>query len=273
MMIRLFLALLSVSAATLATAQERVVVIGPSLVEIAYALGAGDQVVGVDQHARFPPEAANAANIGYFRKVPVEGVLSLKPDLVIATPDAGPPEAFELIAAADIPVLHGPDVDTPQGVPEKIAFMGQALGRVDAATALSATYNSDLARILEAPRIAREVLFIMAIQGGSPLVAGAGSAPDTMFRAAGLGNAAAGLEGYKPLGAEALIALAPDAVVMMPPHAAKAGGIDRVMAMPGLAQTPAAQAERFGTMEGGLLMRFGPRTPQALSDLRDAFGQ
>ncbi|MEM8554164.1 MAG: ABC transporter substrate-binding protein [Pseudomonadota bacterium] len=257
--------------ASAAPAQDRLVVIGASLVEIAYALGAGDRIVGVDQTATYPPETAEAANIGYFRQVPVEGILSLRPDMVIVTEDAGPPEVFELIANAGVDVVIVPEVATPESVPAKITDVGEALGLPDAAAELVQDYDQRLQSVLDLAPLDRSMMFVMAVQGGSPLVAGTETAPDEMFRAAGMANSAT-FEGYQAVGSEALITMAPEAVIMMPPHAARAGGIDTVMSMPGFQQTPARADDRYGTFEGALLMRFGPRTPEALLQLRDRFG-
>ncbi|MCV6595840.1 MAG: ABC transporter substrate-binding protein [Mangrovicoccus sp.] len=256
-----------------APAQDRVVVIGPALVEIAYALGAADRIIGTDDSAARLPQGSQAANIGYFRNIPAEGVLALAPDLVITAPDAAPSEVFDLLAAAGVPVAYAPHVETPKSVPEKILFMGEALALGPKAAALAKDYAQSLAQTQNQTQgvQARKLLFVMALKGGAPLVAGRGTAPHTMFEAAGFDNAASAIEGYQAVGAEALITMAPDGVVMMPPHAARAGGISAVMDLPGFAQTPAKANGRYITMEGAMLMRFGPRTPEALEELQSLF--
>lgn len=268
---RLLLACLLCSVASGTLAQDRIVVIGASYVEIAYALGLGDRIVGVDQTATHPPETAEVASIGYFRQVPAEGVLALSPDLVIATPDAGPPEALELISRTGVPVRIAPEVEAPEFVPEKYAFMGHVLGLEAEAAALSEDYLSRLDQASAGAMAPRKALFVMTIEGGNPLVAGQNTAPDTVFSAAGLVNAASHLDGYRAVGPEALIALAPEAVIMMPSHAARAGGLDAVMELPGFAQSPAKRSGRYRAIDGALFMRFGPRTPGAIAELRALF--
>ena len=66
-------------------APERVVTLGGSVTEIVYGLGQGARLVGDDQSSLYPPEARRLPSVGYYRAVPVEGVLSLKPDLVLAS--------------------------------------------------------------------------------------------------------------------------------------------------------------------------------------------
>ncbi|HET9067515.1 MAG TPA: ABC transporter substrate-binding protein, partial [Amaricoccus sp.] len=72
-------------------AGRRVLVLGGDLAEIAFAIGAGGEVVATDDTAIWPPEAEALPKIGYLRRLSAEGVLSLAPDLVLASPDAGPP--------------------------------------------------------------------------------------------------------------------------------------------------------------------------------------
>lgn len=259
-----------------AAAAERVVIAGASFVEIAHALGAGERVVGVDRTATHPPETADAANIGYFRQLAPEGILALAPDLVIAAADAGPPRTFAILESAGVAVLRGPEADGPDEVTAKIRFMGEALGLVGEADRLAADYDARLAATLarlpegaDPPR----VLFVLAIEGGAPIVGGRGTAPDAMLRAAGLANAAEAVEGFKPMGPEAIVAAAPDALLMMPGHADRAGGLDAVLDGPGLSLTPAGRERRAMTMEGALLMRFGPRTPEAIATLATRLGR
>jgi len=104
-------------------------------------------------------------------------------------------------------------------------------------------------------------------------VGGRGTAPDAMLRAAGLANAAGDVAGFKPMGPEAIVAAAPEALLMMPEHAEQAGGFDAVLEGPGLSLTPAGRDRHAITMEGALLMRFGPRTPEAIAMLADRLGR
>ncbi|MBK0398253.1 ABC transporter substrate-binding protein [Limibaculum sp. M0105] len=256
-----------------APAAERVVIAGGDLTEIAFALGAGDLVVGVDQTSTYPPAATELPQIGYMRRLSAEGVLSLAPDLVIAARDAGPDTVLEQLSAAGVPVSRAPDAEGPDSIAVKIRFVGDALGEEERAGALATRIKADLETI--ASRVALlqsrpRVLFVLMVRDGTPMVAGSGTAADQMLRLAGAENAATGFGGYKPMSREAIISAAPEAVIMMTSHADAAGGIDAVLSRPDLALTPAGR-ERLGvTMEGNLLLGFGPRTPEAVDLLARA---
>lgn len=252
---------------------ERIVIAGGSLTEIAFALGAGDRIVGVDATSNFPPEAKEKAQIGYFRALAPEGLLSLSPDLVIADAEAGPAAALDRVEAAGVPVARAPAGDTARDVPEKIAFMGRVLGLEGPASALADRYAAELAEVRA--KVARlpdrpRALFVMTLDGGAPVVGGAGTAADAILTEAGAENAAAAIRGWKPMSREAILAAAPEAVVLMSQRAEALGGAEKALASPGLSETPAARNGRAIAMEGMLLLGFGPRTPEAIARLARA---
>lgn len=267
------LALVLAAPLAMAGPPARVVIAGGDLTEIAFALGAGDRVVGVDQTSTHPAAARDLPQIGYVRRLSAEGVLTLAPDLVLAAADAGPDLALDQLAQAGVRVARAPGADSPAGIADKIRFVGGALDLAAAAEALAARVEADLATL--AARIARlpdrpRVLFVLSLDQGAPMVAGTGTAADAMIRLAGGVNAAAGIDGYKPMGPEAVLQAAPQVVLMMTGHADRVGGIAAVLARPDIARTPAGRDGRAVTMEGMLLLGFGPRTPQAVAELARA---
>ncbi|MEM6971197.1 MAG: ABC transporter substrate-binding protein [Pseudomonadota bacterium] len=251
----------------------RIVVAGGDLTEIVFALGAGDRVVGVDQTSNFPAAALEIEQIGYVRRISPEGVLSLSPDLLLAAHDAGPDVAMEQLAAAGVTIAKAPETPRAGDIADKIRFVGDAIGKSAEAEALAAQFAENLttvqekvAQLNEAPR----VLFVLSIQGGSPLIGGAGTSADEMIALAGGVNAGAEIEGYKPMSREAILATRPDVVLMMSQHAERVGGPDKILSRPEIALTPAGQNGRAITMEGMLLLGFGPRTPDAVAELARA---
>ncbi len=253
-----------------AAAAERVAIAGGDLTEIAFALGAGDQVIAVDTTSTYPEAATALPQLGYFRRLAAEGVLSVAPDLLLVSPGAGPSAALAQIEAAGVAVARAPDIEGPEGIGPKIRFVGAALGRGAEAERLAAAVEADLAAV--AARVARlaarpRVLFILAFQNGLPLVGGEGTSADAIIRLAGAENAAAGAEGWKPMSREALIAAAPEAILMMTGRAHATDGMAATLALPELSATPAGRAGRGFEMDGNLLLNFGPRTAEAAARL------
>ena len=101
-------ALLCVRPAFGAAGATRVVVLGGDLTEIAFALEAGGRLVAADDTSLWPPEAGVLPKVGYLRRLSAEGILSLAPDLVLASAEAGPPAVLDQLRSAGVVVAAGP---------------------------------------------------------------------------------------------------------------------------------------------------------------------
>lgn len=256
-----------------AEAPRRVVAAGGVITEIAYALGRQDRLVGVDSTSQFPPEAlATKPGIGYVRALSAEGILSLKPDLVLGVEGAGPPDVLRLVREAGVELRTLPEDLTESGVLRRIRLVGEALGASEAGERLATAVSAQLS-VLATRRAAlgskKRVLFVLSLQNGRVLVGGRGTSAAAMIALAGGVNAAESVEGFKPMSDEGVIAAAPDLVVMMSrgDHAASPG---EVFALPAFSATPAASTRALVTMDGLFLLGFGPRTPEAAMALMAA---
>lgn len=251
---------------------QRVLSVGGAVTETVFALGAGDRVVARDTTSTWPPEVEDLPDVGYVRRLSPEGVLSVAPDLILAEEGAGPPETVRILEAAEIPFVTIPDATDAAGVAAKIEAVGAALGLEARAAELAAEVQAEIAAIEErsagVERPAR-VLFLLSAEGGRLLASGTETAADAMIRLAGGANAVTGFTGYKPLTDEAVLAAAPDVVLMMEGRAEGHGG-SGVLSHPALAATPAGRDGRLVEMNGLYLLGFGPRTAQAVADLHRA---
>ncbi len=252
-----------------ASAEPRVVCLGGALTECVFALGAGAQVVAVDDSSSFPAQAASLPRVGYYRMVSAEGVLSLKPDLVLASVEAGPPQALAQIERAGVRVVRISGDASVTGCVARVRAVGAALDRIEAAEALAAQIESELADFRPSPPdgILVRVLFVFARGAGTLNVAGSGTAAAEMIRLSGGVNAVDAYSGYRPLTAEAVVQAAPDVVLLTSSGLVGIGGEDALWVMPGLKATPAAAAKRAVAMDDLLLLGFGPRLPEAVKIL------
>lgn len=266
-------ALLALAAASPArAAARRIVTLGSAVTETVFALGAGGQVVGTDLTSRFPAAAAALPRLGYVRQLGAEGVLSLRPDLVLATSDAGPPAAMAQIAAAGVAVVRLEEAHGLAPALQRIRAIGDALGQDTAAAALAAAIAEDVD--LLAARLTRagmpRVLFLLSAGRAAPMAAGSGTAAEAMIALAGGCNAIQGMRNYRPLSAEAVLAAAPDVIVTTTETLEGIGGPRALLALPGIQGTPAAQAGRMVAFDGLALLGFGPRLAPSLHALAQA---
>ncbi|MBB3195111.1 heme/hemin ABC transporter substrate-binding protein [Roseateles terrae] len=257
-------------------APQRVVSVGGALTEIIYAMGAQGDLVGVDSTSLYPADATRLPNVGYARTLAAEGLLSLAPTMIVATEEAGPPAVLNQLQSARVP-LHVLRADHRfEGVVERTRKLGDLLARpVQARTLIDGLQQSwaqtqtTVARV-SAGHPAPRVLFVLSNAGHQARISGSGTAADAMIRYAGALNALGTVQGYQTLSPEAAIAAAPDVILATSQGMDAVGGIDGLLRLPGLAQTPAARRRRVVSLETMEMLGFGPRLPQALAQLATA---
>ncbi|VVD59523.1 heme/hemin ABC transporter substrate-binding protein [Pandoraea terrigena] len=252
---------------------KRVVVAGGALTEIVYALGAQDRMIANDLTSLYPEAATRLPKIGYLRTLSAEGVLSLRPDLLLAGAEAGPPNVLSQIAAAGVPVerfVHGYSAER---VLDNIRAVATALRVPHDGTRVASRFTADWLRardeIEQRYGIARRprVLFILGHTGNQVMVAGHDTAAHAMLAYAGAQNALRGFTGYRPLTAEAAVAAQPDVLLTTTTGPTPTDPAATLLAQPGLANTPAGRAKRVVSFDALYLLGFGPRLPQAVADL------
>lgn len=254
------------------TSTERIITLGPDVTEIAFALGAGDRIVGLDRGSKFPAETAEKPNLGYRRALSAEGILALRPDLILAAEDIGPPEVVDILKTLSVAVVFVPENNSLPGIRDKIGLIAETLDRDDEGRALSQTVSADFeaaARLAETvPQDARKK--VMFFHGLLRLTAaGEDTAADSIIGYAGGINPFDGIKGYKAASEEVLLDMAPDTILMM---SNGNGGPtpEEVFAVPALSMTPAAKTRSLIVLDGPYMLGFGPRTASAIRELANA---
>lgn len=252
---------------------EGIIAIGGDITEIVYELGAGDRIRAVDTTSVFPPEALETKpNVGYMRQLSPEGVLSVGARHVLASEGAGPPETVAALQASSLDYVVIPDDPSPEGIVEKVRTVAAALGEEAKGEELATRVSSRLERLahargrIEGPPV--RVLFVLAVRNGRAIVGGEGTSAAAVIELAGGVNAVTGVVDYRPLGDEALLALAPDAILTMR-RRGSSHSLDELDTLTGIRATPAARHGRMYAMDGQRLLGFGPRTPDAAAELMD----
>lgn len=251
----------------------RILSIGHSVTEIIYALGEGHTLVARDSTSRFPVDANQLPNVGYMRALSAEGVLSVEPDLILASEGAGPKEVVDVIRAAGIEFVDVPTGFTPEAITEKIRVIGAALNVPDKADTLAAAVQADIALALDAAPTGqpKRVMFLMSAAGGKLIAAGQDTEADAIIRLSGAVNAVTGFSGYKTLEDEAAAAAAPDVILMMDRAGLQHATAPELFALPALATSPAAANDALIKVDGAKVLGFGPRTAEAIRELNALF--
>lgn len=249
---------------------RRIVPLSGSLSEIVFTLGLGDRVVARDITATFR-QAAKLPVVTRNHDVSAESVLSLKPDLVLAETTTGPDEAMDQIREAGVPVLVVRPAQSLDDVGPRIRAVAGALGVPSAGTELARRSQTRIAAAREdVPHESRKPRVAFLYLRGSAsvyLIGGKGSGATSLLEAAGAvdAGAASGLDkDFTAITTEALAEAAPDAILVMTAGLRSVGGVDGLVKIPGVAQTPAGMDRRVVSIEDGVLLNYGPRTDQVL---------
>lgn len=260
----------------LAQPGERIVVAGGALAEIVVALGAGDLLAGVDTTSQYPARLLrDLPNVGYMRALAAEGILALRPSLLLASDQAGPPAAISQLEAAGLRIARIRDTMAVADVSDKVRAVAAGIGRVAAGEALAGAIAADIGAVAAAlPSDLRlpgsrppGVLFLFSASGGRLMAAGQRTAADAMIAFAGGRNVMAGYDSYKQFAPEAALAADPDVIVVADQAAVGQGGLAALIAQPQLRALRAVRDGRVTTMDTLYLLGLGPRTAHAGRDL------
>ncbi|HSJ71964.1 MAG TPA: ABC transporter substrate-binding protein [Acidimicrobiia bacterium] len=253
---------------------SRIVSLTGDITEIIFSLGLGDQVVAVDITTTFPPDAerlkADGGNVGFGQALNAEAVLRYEPTLVIGDETIEPAETIEQLRNAGVPVVILPYQTTLDGVGTKIGSVARILGVEEEGQALTEEVMAEIAAAQQAADEAGSeprVVFLY-IRGPSLLfVFGADLPTNAMIEGAGAIDAGAEL-GTGPITVtpEALIAAAPDVIVLPESGLESLGGFDALLEIPGVAETPAGRNRAFLAYEEAYFFNLGPRAGQALAE-------
>ncbi len=249
---------------------SRIVPLNGDLAETVFTLGLTRNVVGVDTSATYPERSvARVPKIGYQRTLSAEGILSLRPTVVIGSPAAGPPAVIEQLRTAGVTVVIIPEYKALNAGARKLRIVGKALGVPNRGERLARQVESQIriARREVASTGAKPRVAFLYLRGTQvQMIGGKGSGADAMIAAAGGRDVGveAGIDRFKPFSAEALVAARPDVLLLLSAGLQSVGGVDGLLRLPGVAQTPAGQARRIVHYDDLLLLGLGPRTGKAL---------
>lgn len=253
---------------------QRIVSLAAGVGETLAALGVADRVVARDETSDVPAIAA-APVVTKAHATSAELVLAQRPDLVIIDAATSPPEAIDQIRSTGVRVVEVPEAWSVADIAARTRAVADAAGlpaaAADSVTA-AATSGATAPPAGTTPRVA-----FLYLRGTSAvyLIGGKGSGADDLIAAAGGIDVGAesGLEAFVPLTPEALVAADPDTILVMTKGLESVGGIDGLLALPGVAQTTAGREGRVIAVDDTLLLSFGPRTGELITRLSTALAE
>ncbi|HEY66539.1 MAG TPA: cobalamin-binding protein [Caldilineae bacterium] len=252
----------------------RIVSLAPSNSEILFAVGAGDQVVGVTKYCNYPPEACESKEIvgGFSAKsISVEKILALEPDLVLAAGKIHQP-IIEALEQLDIPVV-ALTASTFDDVYANIELVGRLTAHEEQAAEVIAEMKARVAAVTEAVASIPEEqrLKVFWETWDEPLMtAGPSTFIGQMIELAGGINIFADVtEDYPQISAEEVVQRNPDVILGPDSHGEKLTP-EQVAQRPSWSQINAVKNGRIHLVNGDIVSRPGPRLAEGLEAIARA---
>jgi iron complex transport system substrate-binding protein len=248
---------------------RRVVCLTAETTEIAFAVGAGERVVGVPGTARRPEAARERARVGGFTTFRTDRILALEPDLVLAFSDLQRDVVGELIAAG-VSVLCT-NQRSFDDVLRAILVIGGALGCEAAARELIADMRDEVTQIREYSSVWPDRPRVYFEEWMDPLISGIGWVSDLIELAGGRDVFAELRE--RRAARERIVAA--DEVVRRDPQIILASWcgkpVDRaaIAARPGWSAVPAVRAAQIHDIPGEDVLAPGPSLMHGLRRIHE----
>jgi len=243
----------------------RIVSLVPSVTETAFTIGAQDRLVGVTDFCDHPAAARQKPSVGGMISPSLEGIVALRPDVVVATPAGNRHETFDQLNRLKIPIYLVNPVSV-HDVLDLIARLGRLTDRAEEAdreaTRLRERIRAVSARVAGRPR--PRVLYVL---WPDPLIVPARGALVSELIALGGGDSVTtdGGPGYPRYSLEAALARNPE-VILIASHDATRSPLVRAK-WERFTEVPAVSAGRLHTVDGNLMHRYGPRIVDGLEVL------
>jgi iron complex transport system substrate-binding protein len=251
---------------TIQTRPERIVSLSPSTTEILFAIGAGDQVVAVDEFSTYPETAPITDLSGYDPNI--EAVVGYQPDLVLVSNDSN--DLVASLEALDVPVMVNGAPSDLEGGYDIVAALGQATGQVDGAAGVVSGMRSSLDEAFAAAPQDTELRVYHELDA-TYFSASSNSFIGSVYERMGAVNIADEADvdgtGYPQLTEEAVVAADPQLIIITDQVGYTA---EDVAARPGWSEVSAVRNGGIVTVDADIASRWGPRLPQLVELLADA---
>jgi iron complex transport system substrate-binding protein len=254
----------------LAAPAQRIVSLAPHATELVYAAGAGGKLVGVLALSDWPPAARSLRTVGDAAAIDVEGIVALKPDLVVTWPWTAPAQV-ERLRAFGIPILVTRP-STPQAIADEIERIGTLAGTEATARAAGRDLRARLDRVAAAHAQVSAPLAVFYQVSAKPLFTLGGD--HLVSQAIALCGARNVFEAIKvpapEVDVEAVVAARPEVIVTATRGGTRTDALDAWRRWPAL---PAVAQGQFVTLDADLMHRPGPRFVDGVESLCAALDQ
>lgn len=251
---------------TLTTQPMRIISLSPTATEMLYAIGAGAQVVAVDDYSNFPAEAValGTALSGY--EPNVEAIAGYTPDLVIVAYDAG--GIVDQLKSLSIPVFMAAAATSFEDVYSQIEQLGALTGNLENAVQLSGQMQTDIAAAVAEVQLPTTPITYFHELDNTLYSATSNTFIGQVYDLFGLKNIADGVidgNDYPQLSAEVIVKANPDIIFISHSETPEV-----VAARDGWGRLKAVTNNQVIALPADIPSRWGPRIVEFVKVIRDA---
>jgi iron complex transport system substrate-binding protein len=250
----------------------RVVSLSPSTTEAAFAIGAGDRLVGRSKYCDFPPEAAKLPVVGGYADPSIEAIVALSPTLVIGARGPAGPGLETTLRSHGIETFF-PETESLAQIEKMLEDLGGKLDRKEGAAAVIGRLRERREAVVKAVSGLRRARVALLFDVAPIVVAGPGGFPDELIQLAGGQNVITGGGPYPTINIERLLALDPDVIVDGANMWGTGGAAEPLAAQrgsPGWRELSAVKQGKVRGIDSGAALRPGPRIGEGLVTLARA---
>ena len=252
---------------------SRIAVAGGSITEFIYLLKKDVQIIAVDTTSNYPKQTSGLPSIGYVRNLSAEGILSLKPTLILGEHDMGPTEVLNQLEKVRVEVKRIEERQSAMGIVEKFECIAKILNVPTSESEYLKenllAFATNLEEIRSVGTKRPRVALILSFIDGSPILAGNATSGDGVLKMIGATNVFSDIDGWKPATRESLLAKNPDYIVITERGLKAQGGMAGLEKNPVLRLTSAVKEKNVYALDGMALLGFGPRTLETAISLSE----
>ena len=251
---------------TLDSQPLRIISLSPTATEMLYAIGAGKQVVAVDDYSNFPAEAVALGTALSGFEPNVDAIAGFTPDLVVVSNDPG--GLIEQLETLSIPVFLAPAAATLDDAYAQIEQLGLLTGHLDAALQISAQMQADISAAIAEVKMPTTPLTYFHELDNTLYSATSNTFIGQVYSMFGLKNIADGVEtgnDYPQLSAEVIVKANPDIIFI-----SDSDSVETVAARDGWGNLKAVTSNQVISLPADIPSRWGPRLVEFVIVIRDA---
>jgi iron complex transport system substrate-binding protein len=242
---------------------RRIISLAPGITETLYALNLDDKIVGVTTFCDWPASARKKPRIGGFTNPSIEKIVSLKPDLIIATADGNRKDTVRQLERIGLPVYVTNPSDTA-GILKSILHIGKITNRQKAAGELAGKIQKRLNNIASQTKLKSKPRVFFQIGLEPVITAGRGTLINEVIeRAGGINIAGRDTARYPRYSTEGIVAGAPDIILFAPMAGDKEFAAGKIF-WKKLGAIPAVKNEKIYPIKTDLISRASPRIVDAI---------